>query len=37
MESLNPKSRKELEEEEEVRRFLEGGAPEAPAPSGHKH
>lgn len=37
MESLNPKSRREIEEEQEVRRFLEGGeAPEA-KPSQHKH
>ena len=37
MESLNPKSRTEMAEEEEMRKFLEGGAPEAPSPSGHKH
>lgn len=37
MELLNPKSPKETQEEEEIRKFLEGGATEAPAPSGHKH
>ena len=37
MEDLNPKSRKELEEEEQTRRFLQGEG-EAPAPpSEHKH
>lgn len=37
MEDLNPKSRKQLAEEEETRRFLSGGG-EAPAPpSEHKH
>ncbi len=37
MKDLNPKSRKEYEEEEEARRFLAGSA-EAPAPqSEHKH
>jgi mono/diheme cytochrome c family protein len=36
MEVLNPRSRKEFEEEEEVRRFLEGS--DAPAsPPAHKH
>lgn len=37
MESLNPKSRKEMTEDEEMRKFLEGGEPEMSAPSGHKH
>jgi mono/diheme cytochrome c family protein len=38
MESLNPKSRKEFEEEESVRRFLAGGDPPASALDGtHKH
>jgi len=37
MELLNPRSPKEIAEEEEMRKFLEGGTPEAPAPSGHKH
>jgi len=37
MEQLNPKSCKECAEEEEMRRFLEGGG-EAPAPAAeHKH
>ena len=37
MKELNPKSRSEYQEEEQERRFLEGGG-EAPAsPSGHKH
>jgi mono/diheme cytochrome c family protein len=36
MKDLNPKSRKEYEEEEETRRFLAGGA-EAPSPPRHKH
>ena len=37
MEDLNPKSRKELEEEEQTRRFLQGEG-EAPAPPPeHKH
>ena len=36
MSALNPKTRKELEEEEEVRKFLEGG--EAPKDEGaHRH
>ena len=36
MSTLNPKTRKELEEEEEVRKFLEGG--EAPKDEGaHRH
>jgi len=36
MTALNPKTRKELEEEEEVRKFLEGG--EAPKDTGeHRH
>lgn len=35
MESLNPKTRRELEEEEEIRRFLAGE--EVPAPKEHKH
>lgn len=37
MERLNPKSPKELAEEEEMRKFLEGGQPSGSAPSGHKH
>ena len=37
MEALNPKSRRELAEEEEMRRFLEGGAAPAPRHSGHEH
>jgi len=37
MEPLNPKSPKELADEEEMRKFLQGGTPETPAPSGHKH
>jgi mono/diheme cytochrome c family protein len=37
MESLNPKSPAELKEEEEMRKFLEGGEPSGPAPPGHKH
>lgn len=36
MKALNPVSRRQLEEEEEVRRFLEG-EPEASEPSKHKH
>lgn len=36
METLNPKSRRELEQEEETRRFLEG-AGTAPAPPSHHH
>jgi mono/diheme cytochrome c family protein len=34
MKALNPKTRKELEEEEAARRFLAG---EAPAPAAHRH
>jgi len=37
MESLNPKSPMEMAEQEEMRKFLEGGAPETAAPSAHKH
>ena len=37
MQSLNPKSRMEMEQEEETRRFLEGGEPAGPPLSGHKH
>ena len=37
MESLNPKGRREFEEEEEARKFLEGGAPSGSPPSGHEH
>lgn len=36
MEKLNPKSRKEVEEEEAMRKFLEGGRFEEPH-SGHQH
>jgi mono/diheme cytochrome c family protein len=36
MKDLNPKSRKEYEEEEETRRFLAGSA-QAPASPEHKH
>jgi mono/diheme cytochrome c family protein len=35
MEDLNPKTRRELEEEERVRRFLSGE--DAPEPRGHEH
>lgn len=37
MEDLNPKSRKEFEEEEQTRRFLHGEGEAPPLPSGHKH
>ena len=39
MKSMNPKSADEWREEEEARRFLEGGSEPAPAPSAppHKH
>jgi len=37
MEALNPKSAMEMKEEEETRRFLEGGEPSGPPSSGHKH
>lgn len=39
MEELNPKSPHELQEEEEIRRFLEGEAPKPPAqnPGAHRH
>ena len=37
MESMNPKSHMEMKEEEEMRKFLEGGEPSGPPPSGHKH
>ena len=36
MNAMNPKTRKEFEEEEEIRRFLEGGE-SAPAPLKHEH
>jgi cytochrome c len=37
MESMNPKSPMEMAEQEEMRKFLEGDAPERPVPSSHKH
>jgi len=37
MKDLNPKSRKEYEEEEEIRRFLAGGAEAKASPPEHKH
>lgn len=39
MQRLNPKTPEELRQEEEIKRFLEGGAPTAPAagPPPHKH
>ena len=37
MEDLNPKSRKELDEEEQTRRFLHGEGEAPPLLSGHKH
>jgi len=37
MESMNPKSHMEMKEEEEMRKFLEGGEPSGPPPSDHKH
>ncbi len=37
MESLNPKGPMEMQEEEETRKFLEGGEPSAARSSGHKH
>jgi mono/diheme cytochrome c family protein len=36
MESLNPKSSKDMKEEEEIREFLEGDGPSAVPPPGHK-
>ncbi len=36
MSAMNPKTRKEFEEEEEIRKFLEGGE-SAPAPLKHEH
>jgi len=37
MEELNPKSRKQLQEEEEIRRFLAGEAPPTPVPASGGH
>ena len=37
MEDLNPKSRKQLEEEEQTRRFLQGEGDASAPPSEHKH
>jgi mono/diheme cytochrome c family protein len=37
MEELNPKSPHELQEEEEMRRFLEGEEPKPSTPPGHRH
>jgi hypothetical protein len=37
MKDLNPKSRKEYEEEEETRRFLAGSAQAPASPPEHKH
>jgi mono/diheme cytochrome c family protein len=37
MKDLNPKSRKEYEEEAEIRRFLAGGADAPASPPEHKH
>lgn len=37
METLNPKSRAELEEEQQERKFLEEGAEPAPEKTSHKH
>jgi mono/diheme cytochrome c family protein len=37
MESLNPKSRREFEEEEAIRKFLAGEDPPPPGPRTHEH
>jgi len=37
MEALNPRSPAEMAEEEETRKFLEGGAPPSPKPHTHSH
>src|SRR5262245_2799950 len=37
MKDLNPKTPADLQEEEEIRKFLEGGSQEQPSSNGHKH